>query len=98
VKLLTGNDLPSGDVTWWTGSGWSRHVEDAVDVGADGEAILATEQAARRVNGAYVIDATATPEGPRPAHIKDRIRGLGPTVRADLTLKPNDAAALAKVI
>ena len=26
----------------------------------------------------YVIDATATPEGPRPAHIKDRIRALGP--------------------
>ena len=28
--------------------------------------------------------ATATPEGPRPAHIKDRIRALGPTVRPDL--------------
>ena len=98
MKLLTGNDLPSGDVTWWTGSDWSRHVEDAVDVGDQGEAILAAEQAARRVNGAYVIDATATPEGPRPAHIKDRVRALGPTVRMDLTLKPNDAAALAKVI
>ena len=93
MKLLTGNDLPSGDVVWWTGSGWSRHIEQAGDVGDQGEAILATEQAARRVNGAYVIDATATPEGPRPAHIKDRIRALGPTVRVDLTLKPADPAA-----
>ena len=41
----------------------------------------------------YVIDATATADGPRPAHIKDRIRALGPTVRPDLTLKPADPAA-----
>ena len=36
------------------------------------------------------IEAVPTPEGPRPAHIKDRIRALGPTVRVDLTLKPAD--------
>ena len=98
MKLLTGNDLPSGDVLWWTGTGWSRHVEDAGDVADQGEAILATEQAARRINGAYVIDATATAEGPRPAHIKDRIRALGPTVRTDLTLKPADPEAGSWVI
>jgi hypothetical protein len=46
------------------------------------------EEAARRVNGAYAIDATATPDGPRPAHIKERIRALGPTVRLDLSLDP----------
>ncbi|RYY24668.1 MAG: DUF2849 domain-containing protein [Sphingomonadales bacterium] len=89
MKLLTGNDLASGDVTWWTGSGWSRHVEDAADVGDQGEAILAVEDAARRINAPYIIDATETPEGPRPAHIKDRVRALGPTVRMDLTLKPD---------
>ncbi len=93
MKLLTGNDLPSGDVIWWTGNGWSRHVEDATDVGDGGEPILQAESGARRVNGAYIIDATATPEGPRPAHIKDRVRALGPTVRPDLTLKPSDPAA-----
>jgi len=93
VKLLTGNDLPTGDVVWWTGDGWSRHLVDAVDVGANGEAIAAAEQGARRVNVPYVIDASATPDGPRPAHIKDRIRALGPTVRPDLTLKPADASA-----
>lgn len=93
MKVLTGNDLPTGDVIWWTGSGWSRHVEDATDVGADGEAIARAEEGARRVTVAYVIDATATPAGPRPAHIKDRIRALGPTVRPDLTLKPTDPGA-----
>ena len=98
MKLLTGNDLPTGDVIWWTGSGWSRRVEEAADVGAGGEPIAQAEEGARRVNGPYVIDATPGRDGPRPAHIKDRIRALGPTVRPDLTLKPNDAAAVAQVI
>jgi len=93
VKILTGNDLASGDVVWWTGNGWSRHVEDAVDVNEHGEAIARAEEGGLRVNVPYVIEATATPEGPRPAHIKDRIRALGPTVRTDLTLKPADPAA-----
>ena len=98
MKILTGNDLPTGDVVWWTGSGWSRHVADAVDVGGEGEAIARAEEGARRVNAPYVIDATASPEGPRPAHIKDRIRALGPTVRPDLTLKPADPNAGSWVI
>ena len=88
MKILTGNDLRTGAVIWWTGEGWSLHVEDAVDVGDRGEAILTEETGARRVNGGVVIDGTMTPQGPRPAHIKERIRGLGPTVRPDLTLKP----------
>ncbi|MEK9212494.1 DUF2849 domain-containing protein [Sphingomonas sp. 2378] len=98
MKLLTGNDLATGDVVWWTGQEWSRHIEDAVDVGANGEAILRAEEGARRVNVPYLIDAEATQQGPRPAHIKDRIRALGPTVRPDLTLKPADADAGAWVI
>ncbi len=93
MRLLTGNDLPTGDVVWWSGTGWSRHVEDAVDVGTEGESILQAEEGARRVNVPYLIDAITTPEGPRPAHIKDRIRALGPTVRPDLTLKPADPTA-----
>ena len=98
MKLLTGNDLPTGDVVWWTGQDWSRHVEDAADVGDNGEAIAHAEEGVQHVTGPYVIDATATPDGPRPAHIKDRVRALGPTVRPDLTLKPADPAAGSWVI
>jgi hypothetical protein len=93
VKILTGNDLGTGDVIWWAGDGWSRQVGDSVDVGEKGEELARSEEAALRVVGAYVIDATVTEAGVRPAHIKDRIRALGPTVRPDLTLKPNDADA-----
>ena len=98
MKILTGNDLVTGDVIWWTGEGWSRHVEHAVDVDQHGEAIAAREEAARHVNGPYVIQAEPTGTGPRPAHIKDRIRALGPTVRLDLTLKPADPDAGSWVI
>ena len=93
MKILTGNDLKSGAVTWWGGVHWSLHVSDAVDVGDNADAILAREQAAQRVNAAYAIDAVKDEDGVRPAHIKDRIRALGPTVRPDLTLKPADADA-----
>ena len=93
MKLVTGNDLATGDVVWWTGREWSRHIADANDAGDRAESIAREEEAARRVNVPYVIEASETPDGPRPAHIKDRIRALGPTVRRDLTLKPADADA-----
>ncbi len=90
MNILTGNDLATGDVIWWTGAGWSIHVNDAVDVGDKGAEIAQAEVAARRANEAYVIEATIDENGVRPAHIKDRIRALGPTVRLDLSLKPAD--------
>lgn len=94
MKILTGNDLRSGAVVWWTGHDWSIHVEDAVDVGDQADAILQREEGARRVNASYAIDAEPDGErGVRPAHIKERIRALGPTVRPDLTLKPADPNA-----
>jgi hypothetical protein len=94
VKILTGNDLKTGAVVWWDGTGWSLHVEDAVDVGSDADMILAREEAARRVNASYAIEAERDGEGRVcPAHIKDRVRALGPTVRPDLTLRPADPDA-----
>jgi Protein of unknown function (DUF2849) len=98
MKILTGNDLKTGAVVWWDGGGWSLHVEDAADAGTEADAILASESAARRVNAAYAIEGEKTAEGVRPAHIKDRIRALGPTVRPDLTLKPADPEAGSWVI
>ncbi|MCP9222551.1 DUF2849 domain-containing protein [Erythrobacter sp. LQ02-29] len=91
--ILTGNDLKTGAVVWWTGRAWSLQVDDAVDVGDQADAIARTEEAARHVNVPYAIEAEQTGDGVRPAHIKDRVRALGPTVRPDLTLKPADSEA-----
>jgi hypothetical protein len=98
VRLVTGNDLESGDVVWWTGAGWSRHVADAADAGADAEAIAAREEAALRVNVPYLVDAAPGPTGPVPLHIKERIRATGPTVRPDLAIAPVDKSAGSWVI
>ncbi|MGB3739064.1 MAG: DUF2849 domain-containing protein [Pontixanthobacter sp.] len=88
--VLTGNDLKSGAVVWWTGNDWSRHIADAVDAADEAEIIMGREEAERRVNVPYAVEATMADGIPRPDHIKDRIRALGPTVRMDLTLKPGD--------
>ena len=93
MKIVTGNDLKTGAVVWWTGVDWSIHVEDAIDAGDQAEGVALREEAARRVNVPYVIAAEKTADGVRAAHIKDRIRALGPTVRPDLTLKPADPSA-----
>ncbi len=98
MRLITGNDLVTGDVVWWTGALWSRHIAEAVDVGDKGEAIAKAEEAARRVNVPYVIDAAAGPLGPVPFHIKERIRATGPTVRPDLNIAPADKEAGSYVI
>ncbi len=88
MKIITGNDLRTGDVIWWTGSGWSRHVGDAADVGEDGASVIAREEAAQRANASYVLEAEATSAGPRPLHIKERVRAAGPSVRPDLGIHP----------
>lgn len=93
MKIVTGNDLKTGAVTWWDGEGWSKFVNAAADVGDGGEAIIAREEGARRVFAAYVVEGERNAEGVRPSHIKERIRALGPTVRLDLSLKPGDADA-----
>jgi hypothetical protein len=87
MKILTGNDLRTGAVVWWNGAGWSLSVDDAVDPGDEAEEIMAREVAARRVNVPYAIAASIDAGGHvRPAHIKDRVRALGPTVRRDLAV------------
>ncbi|MGL4542973.1 MAG: DUF2849 domain-containing protein [Polymorphobacter sp.] len=83
IRLLTANDTLTGDVIWWTGSGWSLNLGDAVALGADGDALLADTIAAENVNDPAVIDAEAG-HPPRPRTMRERIRGFGPTVRADL--------------
>ena len=90
VKLLTGNELLRGDVLWWNGSDWSLSLADAVAV-EDGEALLAREAASERVNDLALVDAeSAAHGGYRPLKIRERIRGFGPTVRADLAVPDGD--------
>jgi hypothetical protein len=97
ILLLTANDTRSGDVIWWTGSGWSLKIADAVAVGDAAQALLAEHVAAEEVNDPALIDAEpGTP--PRPRTMRERVRAFGPTVRADLArdAAPHPAAPQTK--
>ena len=90
VKLLTGNELLRGDVLWWTGSGWSKLIGDAVAVDGEGEALLARKAADERVSDLALVDAELVDGRLRPVKVRERIRAFGPTVRADLAIPGQD--------
>ena len=94
IRLLTGNILETGDVVWWDGSNWSLALRHAVDVGPDGDALLARTLASERINDPALVDAEMTPHGPRPRTMRERVRGAGPTIRRDLN-RPNSTEAIA---
>lgn len=85
-QILNANDLPTGDVVYWTGEGWSRDIRAAVPVAdtAAAERFAEAEVAARRVVEPYFVDVEATADGPVPVRARERVRALGPSVRPDL--------------
>ena len=83
-RILTGNRLETGDVLWWNGSDWSHQIKDAVDIGDEGEALLAQLIAAERINDPALIDVTGEPGAFVPTTTRERVRASGPSVRADL--------------
>jgi hypothetical protein len=85
-RLLTGNRVETGDVIWWTGDGWSLHLNDAVAVDADGEALIARFAPEERINDLALVDVDATAAGWRPRTTRERVRAVGPSVRPDFAL------------
>ena len=83
-RILTGNRLETGDVLWWNGSDWSRHIKDAVAIGDEGAALVASLVAAERINDPALIDVTGLPGDWLPTTTRERVRASGPSVRADL--------------
>lgn len=89
-QLLTANRLRDGIAVFLTRSGaWSESIDDAA-LALEPEAAAAFEARARLaeqanlVTGSYLIDAERRAGGIRAAHIRERMRALGPTVRPDL--------------
>jgi len=83
-RVLTANRLETGDVLWWNGTDWVLHIADAVDIGDDGEALVARLIAEERVNDPALIAVTGEPGGYVPTTTRERVRASGPSVRADL--------------
>jgi Protein of unknown function (DUF2849) len=83
--ILNANDLPSGDVVYWTGRGWTRAIARALLVEeAEADAVGRAEIAACRVVDAYRVEVTVGDAGPWPTRYREQVRASGPSVRPDL--------------
>ena len=89
-QLVTANRLRDGIAVFMTRAGdWSEEIDHAV-LAVEPEAAAALESRARDdekktiVTGSYLVDAERLNGRVRAAHIRERMRALGPTVRLDL--------------
>ena len=85
MKVLTANDLPTGEVIFWSQGRWVEHFGEAEIFDGDlADAALAGAEAQPTVAVApYLIDLQDSPEGPVPVSYRERLRALGPTNRLD---------------
>ncbi len=88
-QVMTANRLRDGDVVFLTRAGtWSEAIDDAV-LALEPQAAAALESRATEdvnanvVTGQYLFDAERVGGKIRAAHIRERIRTLGPSVRLD---------------
>jgi hypothetical protein len=87
--ILTANDLVDGEVVFLTANGWSPDHREALIAGnVEAAQILEAEglaeMEANKVVDAYLVDVALGENGPQPRHFRERLRTLGPSVRADL--------------
>ena len=89
-QLVTANRLRDGIAVFLTRSGaWSEKIDEAAlalepQAAAALEARAKDDEKATLVTGSYLIDAERREGRIRAAHIRERMRPLGPTVRLDL--------------
>jgi hypothetical protein len=89
-QLVTANRLRDGIAVFLTRSGaWSEKIDEAAlalepQAAAALEARAKDDEKATLVTGSYLIDAERRDGRIRAAHIRERMRTLGPTVRLDL--------------
>ena len=90
AKALTGNRLDDGLVVFLTPERtWTLDIAEAWIAEEETEIAALEEQLQRASEGTavtdvYLFDVERVDGKARPAHIRERIRTLGPTVRADL--------------
>ena len=89
-QALTANRLADGEAVFLTRLGmWSVSVDEAA-LAQEPDAVKALEargreaEAANIVTGSYLFEAERRSGRVRAAHIRERIRTLGPTVRPDV--------------
>ena len=88
LKILTANQLRSGEVLYWKAGGWVESLAEAqifTDEAA-AEAALARAQTSvtgNRVVTPYLFEVRQDKSGIRPVKEREIIRSLGPSIRPD---------------
>ena len=87
MKLITGHDLRTGEVRYWTGERtWAAHLDQAArfdDEAADAEAVQAKAQPTIATN-IYLVAIDLNGKPVAREYLRESIRASGPTVRRDL--------------
>ena len=85
-QVMTAYDVPTGDVVYWTGNGWTRDVREAAvfDDATAADAAAAQDTAAQKVMDHYPIDVELKDGKPWPTRYREVVRASGPSVRLDL--------------
>ncbi|MCU0911601.1 MAG: DUF2849 domain-containing protein [Rhodobacteraceae bacterium] len=82
-KVLTGNDLRSGEAVYLApGGAWTPHHGEAELLTDEAEAQLRLLEASARedrVVGVYLADAQLGRHGPEPVHFREAFRTRGPS-------------------
>lgn len=81
-KVVTANDLTSGDVIYLTvADTWSRlHYEaELIEDEAHAQLRLLDGQRAKTAVGAYLAEARRGTQGPEPVHFREAFRTRGPS-------------------
>lgn len=82
-KVVTANELVSGDVVYLTQAGlWAKAHKNAELITDEARAVVRLEFAEAQVGqivGAYLADAVASENGPKPVHFREEFRALGPS-------------------
>ena len=98
-QLVTANRLRDGVVVFLTRSGqWSEAIDEAAlalepEAAAALEARAQADEKSTLITGHYLVDAERLEGRVRATHIRERMRALGPTVRADLGKQADGAGA-----
>ena len=88
LKILTANQLRSGEVLYWKVGGWVESLAEAEIFTDEAAAQAALTQAQISVTGnrvvtPYLFEVRRDKSGVRPVKEREIIRSLGPSIRPD---------------
>ncbi|MES1199022.1 MAG: DUF2849 domain-containing protein [Pseudomonadota bacterium] len=87
MKLITGNDLKTGEVMYFTEAGaWSKHLADAIAFEDEAalDALAGAKATPTLITGVYLVEADGPGAPSARVRLREIIRANGPTVRLDL--------------